>query len=161
MKTLKRFPSYVISPQGHIYRVKDKNGKPCKTRLVKPRRDRDGYLKINLSEKGVSTTCKVHRLVAETFIPNPKRRSTVNHKDGNKTNNRVDNLEWLTRRQNLKARVGSGRKTITKAHRRVIAKYTLLKQLLLLVHPSVSNLEMNEISIIQWNEFIRQFPEEG
>ena len=129
-KPIKNFPSYVVSKKGSIFRVKDKNGKPIPARLVKPRLDRYGYYKINLSEKGKTTTLKVHRVVAEAFIPNPKRRNTVNHINGNKKDNRVENLEWLTRRQNLKLTKGMKRKTISKRHRQLEAKVETIRKLI-------------------------------
>ncbi len=58
---------------------------------------KDGYLKVRLMYKGKDITCRVHRLVAEAFIPNPKKLETVNHIDGNKENNVVNNLEWCDR----------------------------------------------------------------
>ena len=54
------------------------------------------YLFISLSKDGIKILRTVHRLVAETFIPNPHKYKCVNHKDEVKTNNRVDNLEWCT-----------------------------------------------------------------
>lgn len=58
------------------------------------------YKRLNLSVKGVIYKRTVHRLVAETFIPNPNNYPCVNHKDENKENNRADNLEWCTYKYN-------------------------------------------------------------
>lgn len=73
-----------------------------------------GYRKASLSRNGKAKEHRIHRLVAEHFIPNPDGKETVNHKDGNKLNNRADNLEWASRSEqvfhsyelNLKARMG-------------------------------------------------------
>lgn len=61
-----------------------------------------GYLQVYLYNNGVRKGIKVHRLVAQTFIPNPDCLPQVNHKDENKTNNRVDNLEWCDCKYNIK-----------------------------------------------------------
>ena len=63
--------------------------------------DRGGYLQIMLSKNGKVQTYKLHRLVAKAFIPNPDNLPQVNHKDENKQNNCVDNLEWCDSTYNI------------------------------------------------------------
>lgn len=61
----------------------------------------DGYVKVRLIHQGKDKTMRVHRLVAEAFIPNPENKDTVNHIDGNKQNNIVSNLEWANRTEQM------------------------------------------------------------
>lgn len=74
------------------------------TRVMKGRIRRtyisNGYVKIDLTVEGKVYRTSLHRLVALQFIPNPENKSEVNHKDGNKLNNHVSNLEWVTTREN-------------------------------------------------------------
>lgn len=59
-----------------------------------------GYHLVRLTENSISKQHRVHRLVAEAFIPNPEFKETVNHEDGNKSNNNVNNLRWATQLEN-------------------------------------------------------------
>ena len=73
---------------------------PGKVRLIG--RNEYGYRTILFSKDGVEKCRRVSRLVALAFIPNPKRLPEVNHKDGNKLNDHVSNLEWCTKSDNIK-----------------------------------------------------------
>jgi hypothetical protein len=78
--------------------------------------DPKGYLRVALYFGEKRKTQKVHRLVAQAFIPNPDGKPEVNHKDGDKTNNHAGNLEWSTPRENVIHAYKSGLKEKTRAH---------------------------------------------
>lgn len=84
-------------------------------RILRQKRDKDGYLFVCL---GKSATRKVHRLVAESFIPNPNYLPVINHKDENKANNFVANLEWCTIDYNN--HYGTCREKSAKAHQKAV-----------------------------------------
>ena len=88
-----------------IYEVSDlgrvKSLKYCKEKILKPQKDKYGYLQVCLCKDGHTKQLLVHRLVADEFVPNPNNLETVNHKDEVKTNNTVSNLEWMSREDNV------------------------------------------------------------
>lgn len=86
---------YQVSDDGQVRRLMS-NGK---TRILKPWKSYN-YYTLCLSKKCEKKTKAVHRLVAETFLGKPTEYREVNHKDGNKLNNRLENLEWVTQREN-------------------------------------------------------------
>lgn len=69
-------------------------------KILKPRDNGYGYLQVILCRDGIHKHMRVHRLVAEAFVPNPNNLETVNHRDENKHNNSSSNLEWMTRGDN-------------------------------------------------------------
>lgn len=73
-----------------------------------------GYLKVGLSVDGIHKYYLVHRLVAQAFIPNPNNLPQVNHIDGNKLNNHVDNLEWVSSYENQQHAVKNGLRPLKK-----------------------------------------------
>ena len=102
---------YEVSNFGRVKSLGNGNSGNSKERILKPYKTKDGYLKIGLFKNGKRKKILVHRLVAETFLPNPNNLPEVNHKDENKTNNFVGtpendykdgNLEWCTREYNQK-----------------------------------------------------------
>lgn len=71
-----------------------------KGRILRGAINRGGYIQLKLSNNGIDSRFIVHRLVAMTFIPNPNNYPIINHKDENKINNRIDNLEWCDHKYN-------------------------------------------------------------
>ena len=91
-KEIEDFPGYYVSDQG---RMKMKKGKFSEASVCS-----NGYIKVSIFRDGKRHARNIHRLVAKTFIPNPKKKKVVNHINGDRTDNRVANLEWLTQIEN-------------------------------------------------------------
>ena len=89
---------YQVSNLGNILSLNYRN--TGRAELMNPWEDKDGYLKIGLRKNRKTDFILVHRLVAQTFLPNPDNLPQVNHKDENKANNRVENLEWCDGKYN-------------------------------------------------------------
>ena len=98
IKVIDGFENYCVDTAGNIWSLNYKGH--GRVKKLKQKKDKDGYLLINLYNNNKTFTKKVHRLVAETFIKNYKKLPEVNHKNGIKNDNRVENLEWVTRSQN-------------------------------------------------------------
>ena len=100
MNTWKDIPGweglYQICRSGKVRNKRTKH-------ILAVRTHKDGYLKVHLSDRGNGRDCylRVHRLVAETFIPNPENKSEVEHKNGRTSDNRISNLMWVTRSENM------------------------------------------------------------
>ena len=95
---------YQVSNEGRVKRIgayKNQHGREwISNRILKPATKSNGYMFVGLSKNGKVSNKYIHRLVAEAFMPNPLNKATVNHKDGNRSNNTVDNLEWATYLEN-------------------------------------------------------------
>ncbi|AEZ66360.1 HNH endonuclease [Pectobacterium phage phiTE] len=113
---IKGFPGYMVDWSGKVWSVdrtifRSDTGTPVfqKGTVLKTTRDRLGYLNVGLSlGKGKSKRKRVHRLVAENLIPNPRGLPQVNHKDGDKSNPCGDNLEWTDNSGNVQHAVDTG-----------------------------------------------------
>lgn len=91
---------YYVGSHGNIYRYTPSNHKYLKLRLTINRHNHYVYCGIRYREKATNRTRRVHRLVAQAFIPNPNQLPIVGHKDNNKHNNNVQNLYWTTVKDN-------------------------------------------------------------
>lgn len=87
---------YQVSNTGKIRSIK--KDKPL---IMKSRKNNSGYLLIGIFKNGMREVLLLHRLIAMTFLKNPYFKKTVNHKDGNKLNNNLSNLEWNTLKENI------------------------------------------------------------
>lgn len=98
---------YQISNLGNVKSlekiINDKKNRKYikKERIMKPMINNSGYYELILKKEGKSKHYRVHRLVADAFIKNPKNFPIINHKDHNKLNNKFDNLEWCTQKYNV------------------------------------------------------------
>lgn len=122
MKDVKGYEGlYAITEDGRVWGYK-------RSRYVKPYLRPDGYLQIILHKNGCAKTHKIHRLVAETYIDNPDNLSQINHKDEDKLNNHINNLEWCDAKYNSNygtrnIRGGQSRqgKTFSEEHKKKIS----------------------------------------
>lgn len=112
-KTIKDYPDYEISDYGVI--VSHKYGKP---RIMKTRKDKHGYLLVGISKNNVTKTATVHRLVAETFIPNPNNLPVVRHLNDIPDDNSVSNLAWGTPKDNTADLIKNGNHCVKGPKRR-------------------------------------------
>ena len=128
---------YQVSTKGEVY--SEISGKILK-QFYRGSRPDNKYLVINLCENNKQKTVSVHRLVAQAFIPNPNNLPCVNHIDGNKDNNCVENLEWCTYSENNYHAFRTGLKKIPSGARNKNSKLTYdevveIKKSLILGHP--------------------------
>lgn len=93
-------PNYLVSDSGEVKRKSANTNKAF--------RESKGYMAVDMYQDGERKTKRVHRLVAEAFVPNPNNKPEVNHKDGNRYNNSASNLEWVTKKENCEHAWASG-----------------------------------------------------
>lgn len=99
-KPLLEYKGIEVSSVGRIRKAANKRRK--ERILTEFPKDKDGYCRCSVQRlDGTWTSQPVHRLVAKAFIDNPDNKESVNHIDGNRTNNRVENLEWVTAKENV------------------------------------------------------------
>ena len=132
MKNTKETWKPVVGYEG-LYEVSSKGKvRSLKTgRILKPFYDTSGYAMVNLTSANNDRTKKlVHRLVALSFIPNLKNLSDVNHKDEIKTNNNLDNLEWISHN-------GTRTERVAKSNSKPIQQLDMKTRLIIATYPSV------------------------
>lgn len=101
-KDIKGYEGYQVSNFGNVRSVDkfDSIGRFIKGKNIKLMKNRHGYYRLSLCKDGKVSNYSVHRLVAQAFIPNTENKPEVNHINTIKTDNRVDNLEWCTKKEN-------------------------------------------------------------
>lgn len=144
-KTIDGYPNYMVSNLGRVRSLgrtktfvsKTKEGKEYtltkkyKGKIMKQSISVFGYNRVSLTKDVEQKTFSVHRLVASAFLPNPKNYPVVNHKDENKQNNCVENLEWCTQQYNINYGTGNKRRIDTRNknksyhYTREVGQYTL------------------------------------
>lgn len=132
------FDDYLITEDGKVYNKKWK-------RYVKPQLNGRGYYRVYIAGK----MRFVHRLVAEKYIPNPENKPQVNHKDGNKLNNNVNNLEWVTSKENSIHALKNGLMRIEERH--PFAKLKREEVIYIKSHPEKTRKELAQMFNISEN----------
>ena len=135
------FNNYLCNEKGEIYSL-------LSAKIMKTHGDKDGYQQLRMTvEKGKAVTVKTHRLIAQTFLPNPENKPQVNHKDGNKKNNAVSNLEWCTHKENQKHAIKTGLKNDSGINNsRASCNEEKLKEIRLLISEGKGNTEIEKIT---------------
>lgn len=107
LKPIDDFDGYFISDEGKVYcnlgKGNKRNGKTVELYELKPRPTKNGYMRVYCRQisTGKRKDLYIHRLVAQYFIPNPENKKVVNHKNCKRDDNRVENLEWVTTKENV------------------------------------------------------------
>lgn len=120
---LKENNNYLINTNGDIKSKKT-------NKILTPGKTTNGYYTVCLTKNGKCKSYYIHRLVANNLISNEKGYKEINHKDGNKQNNRVDNLEWCDRSYNLKHAYDKGLKKVPKGKDSPYSKKVLQRNIL-------------------------------
>jgi len=105
MEKIQKCTKYSVTKDGRVYSHRRRSG------WLKPTVDRNGYHRISIEDDtGRRKGIYIHQVVARAFIPNPENKPFVNHKDHDKSNNKVENLEWCTHQENIAHDWAQGRR---------------------------------------------------
>jgi hypothetical protein len=119
MKAVKDWPGYFVAKNGHIFSNK-RHGKITRIGF----KEAQGYMVARLCKNGIEKDVKIHRLVAEAFLPNPDNKPYVNHKNSIRHDNRIENLEWCTSQENTLHAISNNRQYLPKGEQHAGAKLT-------------------------------------
>ena len=131
---------YQISNLGNVYSIKN-------NKLLKLHISHKGYVVVCLYKNKKQHTQQIHRLIAQAFIPNPNNYPQINHIDGNKKNNQINNLEWCTQSYNIKEAYRLGlmprtrKSSFTKGHHKNVTI-------------SINQYDLQENFIKKWNSIV-------
>ena len=107
---------YSINEEGEVKNI-------ITGKILKQHDTKDFYKSVMIYLDGKGKNCRVHRLLAQAFIPNPENKPYVNHKDGNRSNNKLENLEWCTPSENIRHAINTG--LMTPVKERAVVQYDL------------------------------------
>lgn len=134
-REIKGYPNYMVSNLGNVKSLgrwingKNKGKRWQEEKIMKQQLFKCGYLYVCLWKERKMKYCRVHRLVAEAFIPNPNNYPIINHKDENRQNNNVENLEWCDQKYNVNFGTATERRRKTNtnhpSYSKVVLQYDL------------------------------------
>lgn len=146
-KKIKGFETYEISSNGRLKKnLAFRKYRSYQSKILNPCFDKDGYLRTALSFNGVTKMKRIHRLVAEAFLENKNNYPVINHKNGIKSDNFLDNLEWCTVKENNVHAIKLGLKKPLKGINHNMVKLTLIQ--VLEIRKNKNNLTQKKLSEI-------------